>query len=115
MAHRILMRVRPPFIQYWFKNSVTTITNLAGRLPIRILGKSEEIRKRAGIKSWHSVCQQLWLPGAALVLQNFLLQGIGEAVGTLEILDSRIVLTDIAENDGIRYGRINLGRGRRND
>jgi hypothetical protein len=41
------------------QKSVTTITNFAGRLSFRILGKCHPIRKGHGTNSWHSVCQQL--------------------------------------------------------
>jgi hypothetical protein len=41
------------------QKSVTTITNFAGRLSIRILGKSHPLGKGAAANSWHSICQQL--------------------------------------------------------
>jgi len=46
MAHRILVRVGPPFIQVLVQKSVTAITNLAGRLSRPMLRKLRTIRKR---------------------------------------------------------------------
>ncbi len=37
-AHRILVRVKLPFILHWFKNRLPAITNLAGRLSKWMLG-----------------------------------------------------------------------------
>ena len=61
------------------QKSVTTITNVVGRLQSWMLGKIGGIRKRRSTKSWHSVCQQLWslapaaalLSGFAVLVENF--------------------------------------------
>jgi len=48
MAHRILVRVGPPFIQVLVQKSVTAITNLAGRPSRSMLRKLRPIRKGNG-------------------------------------------------------------------
>jgi hypothetical protein len=40
------------------QKSVTTITNLAGRLSIWMLGKSAQIGKWRSTKSWQMICNQ---------------------------------------------------------
>jgi hypothetical protein len=52
MAHRILVRVGPPFIQVLVQKSVTAITNLAGRLSRPMLRKLSTIRKRNRGRPW---------------------------------------------------------------
>jgi len=56
------LRVKSPFIRLLVQKSVTTITNLAGRLSERMLGKTSEIGNRGDVKSWQSTCQQLFGP-----------------------------------------------------
>ena len=61
MAHRILVRVGPPFIQVLVQKSVTAITNLAGRLSPRMLrercmnsqeGAKENLLPRFDVELW---------------------------------------------------------------
>jgi len=52
MAHRILVRVGPPFIQVLVQKSVTAITNLVGRLSRSMLRKVRLISKRSREMGW---------------------------------------------------------------
>src|SRR5215467_7280979 len=56
MAHRIRIRVRPPFIQVLVQKSVTTITNFAGRLSLGCYEMSALFRKCPVVKSWKQSC-----------------------------------------------------------
>jgi hypothetical protein len=96
MAHRIFSRVEPPFIQVLVQKSVTTITNVAGRLSMWMLGKNREIRKRVVTNSWYSACQRLWLPGAALIFEHFV-QGVREIVGALQVFHGTAVVIALQE------------------
>src|SRR5262249_20389450 len=57
MAHRIRIRVRPPFIQVLVQKSVTTITNFAGRLSLGCYEKGALFRKCPEVKSWKQSCR----------------------------------------------------------
>jgi len=50
MAHQILVRVEPPFIQALVQKSVAVITNLAGRLSSRMLREGIASAQGAGCK-----------------------------------------------------------------
>ena len=58
IAHRILVRVKLPFILHWFKNRLPAITNLAGRLSKWMLGDVDVDGKRWVAKRWQAVCNQ---------------------------------------------------------
>jgi len=47
---------RAPFHRPLVQKTVTTITNLAGRLSKKMLGKSRVVGKWGGADSWHSAC-----------------------------------------------------------
>jgi len=59
MAHRIVYTSQAPVHSVLVQKSVTNITNPAGQLSLWMLEKSDEIRKRKTVNSWHSACQQL--------------------------------------------------------
>lgn len=56
IAHRIVFTSRVPVHSVLVQKSVTTITNLAGRLSNWMLGKSTKIRKCPKVKRWQLVC-----------------------------------------------------------
>src|SRR5215468_2558170 len=57
MAHRIRIRVRPPFIQVLVQKSVTTITNFVGRLSLGCYEMGALFRKCPEVKSWKQICR----------------------------------------------------------
>src|SRR5215469_3669879 len=56
IAHRILVRAELPFILHWFKYRLPAITNLAGRLSMWMLGKSDAVGKSTDANSWQKAC-----------------------------------------------------------
>jgi len=56
IAHRILVRVKLPFILHWFKNRLPAITNLAGRLSGWMLRETRRLGKSQGAKRWQAAC-----------------------------------------------------------